>query len=93
MVSDVNLHPYSAAGVEVPGLAVFRVVRLVRVFRLFKMSKGSISLFIDTMKESVKPLYMLLMLTSIAVVVCSSLMYFIERGKAVQVDDDIWLTG
>jgi len=29
----------------------------------------------------VKPLYMLLMLTSIAVVVCSSLMYFIERGR------------
>mmetsp|Transcript_25930 Transcript_25930/g.64940 ORF Transcript_25930/g.64940 Transcript_25930/m.64940 type:complete len:626 (-) Transcript_25930:107-1984(-) len=66
---------------EVPGLAVFRVVRLVRVFRLLKVSKGSISLFDETMTNSAKPLNMLLGLVSIAVVVCASLMYFIERGR------------
>ena len=66
---------------EVPGLAVFRVVRLVRVFRLLKVSKDSINLFAETMSQSIKPLNMLFMLVSIAIVVCASLMYFIERGR------------
>ena len=38
-------------------------------------------MFAQTMKMSLNPLKMLLMLTSIAIVVCSSLMYFIERGR------------
>lgn len=68
-------------GMEVPGLAVFRVVRLVRVFRMLKMSKPSITLFYQTMKHSMKPLYMLIMLTSIACIVMSSLIYYCERGE------------
>lgn len=66
---------------EVPGLAVVRVVRLVRVFRLLKVSKGSIALFTETLQNSVKPLNMLFMLVLIGLVVCASLMYFIERGR------------
>ena len=53
----------------------------MRVFRLLKVSKGSINLFAETMTNSIKPLNMLLMLVSIAIVVCASLMYFIERGR------------
>ena len=55
-------------GVDIPGLAVFRVVRLVRVFRLLKMSRSSITIFIQTMKRSAKPLFMLIFFTSIATV-------------------------
>lgn len=68
-------------GLEIPGFAVFRVVRLVRVFRLIKVSRGSITVFAVTMRESLRPLYMLVALTSIAMIVFSSLMYYAERGR------------
>ncbi|QDZ25179.1 voltage-gated ion channel protein [Chloropicon primus] len=67
-------------GVDIPGFAVFRVVRLVRVFRLLKMSRSSISIFVQTMKRSAKPLFMLIFFTSIATIIFSSLMYYFERG-------------
>ena len=69
------------ADVTIPGLSVFRVVRLVRVFRLFKMSRGSLTVFVDTMVRSSKPLYMLVFFTSIATVIFSSLIYYVERGQ------------
>eukprot|EP00241_Pyramimonas_parkeae_P001065 CAMPEP_0114249908 /NCGR_PEP_ID=MMETSP0058-20121206/14412_1 /TAXON_ID=36894 /ORGANISM="Pyramimonas parkeae, CCMP726" /LENGTH=571 /DNA_ID=CAMNT_0001363523 /DNA_START=484 /DNA_END=2199 /DNA_ORIENTATION=+ len=65
---------------KIPGLAVFRVVRLVRVFRLFKVSQGALSVFGSTMKQSARPLYMLVFFTSIAMIVFSSLIYYAERG-------------
>jgi len=68
------------ANVQIPGLAVFRVVRLVRVFRLFKVSRGSIIVFANTMRKSAKPLYMLVFFTTIAMIIFSSLMYYVERG-------------
>ena len=67
-------------GVDIPGFAVFRVMRLVRVFRLLKMSRSSISIFVQTMKRSAKPLFMLVFFTSIATIIFSSLMYYFERG-------------
>ena len=54
--------------VDIPGFGIFRVVRLVRVFRLLKMSKSSISIFIQTMRRSAKPLFMLIFFTTIATV-------------------------
>jgi hypothetical protein len=69
------------ANVSVPGLSVFRVVRLVRVFRLFKVSRGSLTIFVDTMARSAKPLYMLVFFTSIATIILSSLVYYAERGE------------
>ena len=66
---------------EVPGLAVIRVLRLARVFRLLRMSRGSVDLFAETMRNSMKALNMLLLLIVIGLVVFSSLMYFIERGR------------
>ncbi len=68
-------------GVAIPGLSVFRVVRLVRVFRLFKVSRGSLTVFATTMSRSSRPLYMLVFFTSIATIIFSSLMYYVERGK------------
>jgi len=67
--------------VDIPGLSVFRVFRLVRVFRLFKASRGSLTIFGETMTRSAKPLYMLIFFTSIATIIASSLMYYAERGK------------
>ena len=68
------------ANISIPGLSVFRVVRLVRVFRLFKVSRGSLTVFVSTMARSAKPLYMLVFFTSIAMIIFSSLMYYVERG-------------
>lgn len=68
------------ANVSIPGLSVFRVVRLVRVFRLFKVSRGSLTVFVSTMARSAKPLYMLIFFTTIAMIIFSSLMYYVERG-------------
>lgn len=70
-----------AGDAEVPGLAVIRVLRLVRVFRLLKMSRGSVTMFAETMVGSIRPLSMLLILVSISMVVCASFVYFIERGR------------
>ena len=69
------------AGVAIPGLSVFRVVRLVRVFRLFKVSRGSLTVFATTMSRSSRPLYMLVFFTSIATIIFSSLIYYVERGR------------
>ena len=69
------------SNVDIPGLSVFRVVRLVRVFRLFKVSRGSLTIFADTMARSAKPLYMLVFFTVIATIILSSLVYYAERGE------------
>ena len=69
------------ANAAVPGLSVLRVVRLVRVFRLFKVSRGSLTIFTETMARSAKPLYMLVFFTGIATIILSSLVYYAERGE------------
>jgi len=68
------------AQASIPGLSVFRVVRLVRVFRMFKVSRSSVTLFVNTMAKSSKALYMLIFFTAIATIICSSLVYYAERG-------------
>jgi hypothetical protein len=60
---------------------VIRVLRLARLFKLLRTSKSSVDLFAETMVKSFKALNMLLLLITIGVVVFSSLMYFIERGR------------
>ncbi|MDA9097443.1 ion transporter [bacterium] len=85
VVDVVAIAPFylelALANVDIPGLSVFRVVRLVRVFRLFKVSRGSLTIFVDTMARSAKPLYMLVFFTSIATIILSSLVYYAERGE------------
>jgi signal transduction histidine kinase len=65
----------------IPGLAVIRVFRMARVFRLLRMSRSSADLFAETAANSVRALTMLLLVIGIGLVVFSSLMYFIERGR------------
>ena len=53
----------------------------MRVFRLFKVSRGSLTIFSETMARSAKPLYMLVFFTGIATIIPSSLVYYAERGE------------
>jgi hypothetical protein len=66
---------------EVVGLSVVRVVRLVRVFRLLKLGGGALAMFGRTMVDSSKPLGTLFFLVALAIVVSSSILYFLERGR------------
>ena len=66
---------------EVPGMSVIRVLRLVRVLRLLRASRASVDIFAETMSKSLRPLNMLLALVVIALVVCGSLIFLIERGR------------
>jgi len=74
---------------EIPGLEVLRVVRLVRVLRLFKVSRSSVAVFTVTMRESLRPLWMLAMLTMMAIVLFASITFFLERGER-NVKFDVW---
>lgn len=69
------------ASIEVPGLSLLRVMRLARVFRLLKVSRESISVLTKTMTRSAKPLFILVFLTSIAMVVFAAIIYYCERGE------------
>jgi len=68
------------SNLQVPGLAVLRVTRLSRVLRLLKMSKGSLTVLVATMIQSARPLYMLIFLTTIAMILFGSMMFYCERG-------------
>ena len=70
-----------AKGVAIPGLSVLRVTRLARVFRLLKVSKDSLSLLVETMARSARPLYILGFLLCISLVMFSSILYYAERGS------------
>mmetsp|Transcript_32981 Transcript_32981/g.77064 ORF Transcript_32981/g.77064 Transcript_32981/m.77064 type:complete len:525 (-) Transcript_32981:218-1792(-) len=67
-----------------------RVIRLARVFRLFKLSKYSEGMWLlsATMVRSWRALGMLGFLMLIAVVLFSSVMYFVERGEFYYCDQE-----
>ena len=65
--------------------AFIRAMRLVRVFRLLKTGRylAWMRVFGSTMRESLSPLFMLLVVSSLALVFVSSFEYFLERGTWV----------
>lgn len=65
------------------GLVSLRYFRLVRVFRILKLQKQSIavSLFVNTIKRSARPLGVLAFFVAMAVVVFGSIAYNLERGE------------
>jgi len=69
------------ASSNLKGSQVLRVIRLVRVFRLMKISRYLtwLKVFGNTLMLSGAPLGMILFITSIATVVSSSVMYYVER--------------
>ena len=83
------------SGTEVAGLGVFRIVRLARVFRLFKLGRYSDGLktFATTMRQSTRPLAMLLFFMVIAIVLFSSAIYYAERGTWDEVRRQWWRDG
>lgn len=65
------------------GLGFIRVVRLIRVFRLLKFGKYSegLQLLGNSVAKSFKGMVMLGFFLAIAVVIFSSMLYFVERGE------------
>jgi hypothetical protein len=77
MAADAALQATAGA------LMDLRVIRLTRVFRLFKLMRyvEGMSLISNTLGRSWKTLKSLILLLLFAVLLCSSLMYYAERGK------------
>ena len=71
----------TALGVELD-LGTLRIIRLVRVFRLLKLGKYNegLQLLAVTMQKSIPALLMLSFVLTIALVICSAIVYMIERG-------------
>lgn len=67
---------------ELKSTGFLRVIRLARVFRVFKISRYLtwITVFVNAIKTSAQPMFMLLYVMMIALVFFSSIMYFLERG-------------
>ena len=77
-------------GVEVPGLAVLRVLRLARVLRLLTAFKDGLNVLSETFIDSLQALRMLVFFVCIGMIVFSSLMFYIERG-VYDVDTGVWM--
>ena len=78
------------SGVEVPGLAVLRVLRLARVLRLLTAFKEGLSVLSDTFYESLQALRMLVFFVAIGMIVFSSIMFYVERGSYDE-DTGLWM--
>lgn len=85
----------SVVGSNLEAFVVFRVLRIFRVFKLTRHSKR-LQRFGAAMVSCVTDLMSLMFVLVIAVVVFSSMMYFIERkavdGKFTSIPDSMWYT-
>merc|ERR1719214_276504 len=65
------------------GFGALRAIRLVRVMRVMKMSKytAGVGVLLKAMQISMQPLAVLSFFVLIAVIIFSSLMYYIERNS------------
>lgn len=65
-----------------PILEIFKIARTIRVFRVLKFVKYSeeLQLFTLVMRKSTDALLLLFFLSSVAMVLCGSLVYFAEMG-------------
>jgi len=68
-------------------LRVLRSVRLIRLFRIFKLGKYSsrVTIMVQTIRNSVQPLTILMFFLTIGVVLFSSLIYYAEKGQCPDV--------
>ena len=65
----------------VPGLTVFRVVRMARIITLFKAARKQAVVYVQTMRGSLRTMYLLLLIDTIGALVFSTLIYYFERGN------------
>ena len=86
-------------GTSLTSLAILRVLRLVRVFRIFKLSRYSkaLQLLMQTLRSSVKELFLLVFLLAVITVLFSSAFYYFEtegdpNTKFHSVPDTFWLS-
>ena len=73
--------PIIDGGSDVGGVAFVRAVRLIRVFRVFKVGKYSmgIQMFAGALKNSIQPMGILVLVTTVAMIIFSSIIWLIER--------------
>ena len=71
----------AASGGKKTSMSFLRVIRMVRVFRVFKLGKYAtgLNLFVQTLKLSTAALGVLSFLIVIVAVLCSTLMYVVEK--------------
>eukprot|EP01084_Bolivina_argentea_P161535 281196_1 len=71
--------------VQLNGVTTLRIFRLFRVFRFLKSEKlfEVTNMFINTMKQSIVAIYMLLFLSVIVATIFGSLIYSMEEGEFV----------
>lgn len=83
MVSILPFYVDLMAGGSETDLSVLRVLRLGRSLRLMKLSRYSrgIRLVTNAMEQSLDALQLFFFLLSIVMVVCSSAIYYTERGE------------
>ncbi|CAG9467666.1 unnamed protein product [Pedinophyceae sp. YPF-701] len=85
LIDLVAIIPYyievALTGVQIPGLQVLRVMRLVRVLRLLRVGQGSLRVLIITLQRSLRPMQILVFMLGMAILVMSSLLHFLERGR------------
>ena len=62
-------------------MTVFRVVRMTRVMILFKFARKQAKVYFETMKASLRTMYVLLLIDIIGSLVFATLIYYAERGK------------
>jgi len=87
LIDIVAILPYyielilTASGGEMD-LGLMRIVRLVRVFRLLKLGKynDGLQLLAQTMSQSMQALGMLCFVLGIVLIICSAILYFVEKG-------------
>ena len=65
----------------VPGLTVFRVVRLARIMTLFKSARRQAKVYVETLRQSLGTMYLLLLIDVIGALVLATLIYYAERGS------------
>ena len=86
-------------GTSLTSLAILRVLRLVRVFRIFKLSRYSkaLQLLMQTLRSSIKELFLLLFLLLVITVLFSSAFYYFEtegdpKTKFYSIPHTFWLS-
>lgn len=86
-------------GSSLTSLAILRVLRLVRVFRIFKLSRYSkaLQLLMQTLRASIKELFLLVFLLVVITILFSSAFYYFEtegdpNTKFYSIPDTFWLS-
>ena len=71
----------SGSSADLPGLSFIFFLRIFRVLRAFRGARHTLTILSETMIRSARPLYLVFVLTIIALIVYSAVIFLIERGS------------